>query len=1092
MSSENLAGGEQTEDSTYYSGDYEEENASPKKEDESESGAQQESSVDQEDSRVTADSRASSRSQSRSSSRSRTRSPLQSRSQSRSRSRSPSGSQTGKENPEEIEATQTANTEAEEEPRQNEAAKNEEDRKGEEGIDAEEDEEVGKESKEETKPSTAESESKKSKAEKKAPPKKQEPAKAATKKKSEPETQTPPPAAPEKKERKVDRSTGSSRQRLKANVPAEKEKTTTKFKEVVFVKVDPTPTQAAQRLQQHQDIEQVEREEVGWEESSGFLSILASADRTFALQNNKEEARRQREAEEQALAKKTLLRRQRSVSVSEQKKRLVIMETEQLELEVILRNLERDIRHDVFNAAVEMAIRVKYFNKTSDVIVRNEQQARRDFGNSERYERLVMKSQMDTKYTNLLLRDKLNKLRKSTEANMEQRKTMTPQKSRSLVKGQSNKTSRTQSPAASNTGSAATAPGSDGETPAEESEKLQVETGDEEVKTENSSVHQSPTRKYKSVACRVNVSHSPEYYDRVSMAIQTREERKREEVEEEEANTRVQGVEFFSETLEIRREEEKAMAKAVNHARALFWNRQFESVVKKELKARAALEEEHNADWKGVERKNFRAVVSNSRQMNSDQHHHSIHERKLGERRHRMMMQQMQHEARRNHEAENAGDEGLFAPVSSMVAAMPPVPPSVMRSQHETGRDTLAGAMLSHEEKRKLAAYRIASKNEDSHRKLLEKEERMDRHHVLMEMKAPSSTNERDQRARTRRGQTEVQNEKKIRALVHYEDGRSVAARSIKKIHCLERTLLDLQNQETAARVFLNQEYQRFVKMHTVTVEESRRTAGHMSSLLATEEKKRDEMMTQEARYRTSLQDLFKFHKPQAPLERPKPLPPPRAGGFHYDHSFKIRKENPKQPEYDMNKFKRKHNPSIRSVPTIQAMLFQTLGATSKKTLGGTVGTSVAASETDEEQDAVQQEKKEADESNSNSEDETKEEATSEKCDEPESTENETKPTSEGDAAKDPRSDPEPQREADPDDAEEKKATPENDSKKRNESYDSQADLSPISSPTKEQQSDNGEGEEQPKATDPPASTSASEGNLQDGQQESSTHQEPE
>ncbi|CUE66414.1 Hypothetical protein, putative [Bodo saltans] len=154
-------------------------------------------------------------------------------------------------------------------------------------------------------------------------------------------------------------------------------------------------------LQAHQIIsfEATERETLLWEERKDIATLHVSLKRAQQLDNDRilQQQRRFEAACDSRI--RTVERKMMLLDGEEQKLRLAILKSEVLQLEAIVRHCTKSIRGEVFTATQDAQQRIKYFNKTLDIILKKEAAARRDLLGMERYEFLVMKQRSDKEVT---------------------------------------------------------------------------------------------------------------------------------------------------------------------------------------------------------------------------------------------------------------------------------------------------------------------------------------------------------------------------------------------------------------------------------------------------------------------------------------------------------------------------------------------------------------------------------------------------------------------------------------------------------------------------------------------------------------------
>lgn len=163
-------------------------------------------------------------------------------------------------------------------------------------------------------------------------------------------------------------------------------------------------------------LEEAERQALRWSEEKDIAQLHVR----FRRMNQQMEQRRQdhnRKTEGAARTRvNTISRRIVALDGEEQKLRLAILKAEVLHLESVVRSCTKAVRGEVFHTAQDAQQRIKYFNKTLDVILKKESGGRRDLLGSERYEYLILRQRCDREISEAQRNAQLQQIRLAKQA----------------------------------------------------------------------------------------------------------------------------------------------------------------------------------------------------------------------------------------------------------------------------------------------------------------------------------------------------------------------------------------------------------------------------------------------------------------------------------------------------------------------------------------------------------------------------------------------------------------------------------------------------------------------------------------------------
>jgi hypothetical protein len=175
-------------------------------------------------------------------------------------------------------------------------------------------------------------------------------------------------------------------------------------------------------LHAHQiiSLEATQRQTLLWEEQKDIATLHVSLKRVLQLESDRIHQQQRRFEATCESRIRTVERKMTLLDGEEQKLRLAILKSEVLQLEAIVRQCTKLVRGEVFTATQDAQQRIKYFNKTLDIILKKEAAGRRDLLGMERYEFLVMKQRSDKEVTDTQRESLLLRMRKTKQQQHDQ------------------------------------------------------------------------------------------------------------------------------------------------------------------------------------------------------------------------------------------------------------------------------------------------------------------------------------------------------------------------------------------------------------------------------------------------------------------------------------------------------------------------------------------------------------------------------------------------------------------------------------------------------------------------------------------------
>jgi hypothetical protein len=165
------------------------------------------------------------------------------------------------------------------------------------------------------------------------------------------------------------------------------------------------------RLKELEELEEADRLNMEWHREKELTQLHTHLRRVVQQASERSSGAQHRQDIQAEHRWKTYERRLVSLVGQEQKKRLNLLLNEQQTLENILRSVSRDIRTEVFMAAQSTQQRIKYFNKTLDIILKKESAGRMALHKQERYAFLVLRQKADKVMKEILRREFTSRVR---------------------------------------------------------------------------------------------------------------------------------------------------------------------------------------------------------------------------------------------------------------------------------------------------------------------------------------------------------------------------------------------------------------------------------------------------------------------------------------------------------------------------------------------------------------------------------------------------------------------------------------------------------------------------------------------------------
>lgn len=173
---------------------------------------------------------------------------------------------------------------------------------------------------------------------------------------------------------------------------------------------------ANNRLREVEELEAAERTNIDWQREKDLMLQQSNMCRAMHLMSERTSGAQHKQERQAEHRWKTYERRVISLVCQEQKRRLTLLLGEQMALENILRSVSRDIRTEVFVSAQSTQQRIKYFNKTLDIILKKESQGRMAVHKQERYAFLVLRQKAGNAHSKQTSSRKATKQKKDPAA----------------------------------------------------------------------------------------------------------------------------------------------------------------------------------------------------------------------------------------------------------------------------------------------------------------------------------------------------------------------------------------------------------------------------------------------------------------------------------------------------------------------------------------------------------------------------------------------------------------------------------------------------------------------------------------------------
>lgn len=595
------------------------------------------------------------------------------------------------------------------------------------------------------------------------------------------------------------------------------------------------------------------RIEVEQDEDLAFSTIAAQSVRHRGKVERRLAQRQQRDDEETLRAVKTLDRRVTNLVHAEDAKRANIEQTELLQLEAIMRILERDLRTDVDALEYNDAQRQKYFVKTVSVIVKNENNGRRELTNSERYEWLVLVQKFDQRTLQLRMQEKLAAFKELQKRKIEKFQQTTS--TADYRKGARNAAARRRA----------------------------------------QGIADGKKQKYTAVLPRTDDKLSPEM---ISRQLQLVEDRAEDAIvammadEESEREVilrglhRVEAIKGEAERIAFVQQQDGDVRAAERHLRHL---------EKTEATARAQIVTDERAGFLAIERRLARESVAETRRVIADVTRQVTHQRKIDDRQQRMNFARTHFVERQVLLAQVMRDSPIeqeifpaFTPRPPEMIAIQqqlmkaPTTPSSRRRRDDALAAELGNAASLHATRASVATRTLVAQMQAA-RVMLEREERMERFGIITAAQSGGSNNrpaDRVAQAHARRVSEQQQREQNVLERIGNEDMRASQTLRRNQETKEQRKALDVaQKSEASKRLQIKTDEDDWWRRFAAYVEAiaGKRIMGAFVTVVTGEAAGRKELAATESRMRKTLMVSEAAHKPQSRVVYVEPLPPPRS-----------------------------------------------------------------------------------------------------------------------------------------------------------------------------------------------------------------------
>lgn len=163
-------------------------------------------------------------------------------------------------------------------------------------------------------------------------------------------------------------------------------------------------------------LEDVSREEVKWEEEQARCEARLQLLKRWKLLQIRFDEETKKAQRIEALVATAFARRVETIVANEEASRCEIAHTEHVRLEGILRFLDKRLREDILSAAYTIQQRLKYLNKTIDMVFKKEVSTRKALVGGERYAWLVMIQKFDAQTSKFLRQEVIDKVQQDKRA----------------------------------------------------------------------------------------------------------------------------------------------------------------------------------------------------------------------------------------------------------------------------------------------------------------------------------------------------------------------------------------------------------------------------------------------------------------------------------------------------------------------------------------------------------------------------------------------------------------------------------------------------------------------------------------------------
>lgn len=601
------------------------------------------------------------------------------------------------------------------------------------------------------------------------------------------------------------------------------------------------------KIKQLVELEDIQREELKWEEEHSRCAARISFLKKCKIIHKQLDAVAKKQEIAVKRSHETLLRRIDTLITEEQRSRLYIMQNEALRLEGILRNLEEGIREAIFSAAYDVQQRIKYFNKTVEMITKSEVSERKIVVGAERYEWLVMFQRFDGTRLKILRQEVVEKVRaekaakhdKAREATVQQINTTgASQQQQKMYGGASLGT--TQESAAS----LSPLPSFDASTPPT------PRSGRKGADFRQNSKTSSPN-----ASARIVVRHNAEAKEKMRRTIEEQETLRRTLVVDEEERgwfTFTRFVDFIAER-EARYTRVDVNAEELAKCRT----RRLQVTQKQEAQEREEIVLLEAVTFQGFQRKLNRIKLEDSKFQETEQIRQMGHEQRLAHRYNRITLQQMAFAEREK----NAINDLLHVRKEETPIIVQQMMPDSTTISSDQSRER-----------------RQFFKREESARKQILQEETTYIHIFYAEMLAMAgdgdATAARIKAAQQRREEKERQDISKIQKKLDSTVNKTESLQRQSKLKSEGDRILRAEMQE---RVKINQDHFDWHVMLTTSLKLASRMAALHPAMHEEEARLRLKLVSQERNLRESYAQAFKLgFKPKTKQPLP-PLPAPPA-----------------------------------------------------------------------------------------------------------------------------------------------------------------------------------------------------------------------